>query len=35
MGWFVAPFGETLSGGACGADLHSAVFHSTVTPLSI
>ena len=21
------PFGETLSGGACGADLHSAVFH--------
>ena len=25
MGWFVVPFGETLSGSACGAGLHSAV----------
>ena len=28
MGRFALPFGVILSGSTCGADLHSAVFHS-------
>ena len=28
MGRFALPFGVILSGSACGADLHSAAFHS-------